>query len=99
MDPRRHKFSTKKIGNREIRRRAQEAIEQGTKSFLICLAVLAQKGGEVIVTQGTLDQMMSKLDKLDFDVKPHKDIPGEFVVRVIDNTPSVTIEKVTDDAA
>lgn len=76
--------SSVRISNRERRCRANAAIEQGTRAFLTCLAVLAQKGGEVIVTSATLQQVTSKLDQLDFTVVPNGDTAGEFIVRIIE---------------
>jgi hypothetical protein len=76
-------LSARPLSNREIRRRAHGAIEEGTRAFFTCLAVLAQKGGEVIVTQETLNQVSRNLKHMDFTVEPNKDVPGEFVVKIV----------------
>lgn len=73
------------ISNRERRRRAEEAIAVGTRSFLVTLALLAQKGGEMIVTQGTLDQVTAKLQELDYEVVPNPATQGEFIVRLLES--------------
>jgi hypothetical protein len=73
-----------RLSNRERRRRADEAIEIGTKAVLTTLVLLAQKGGEITVTQGTLQQCMANLDNLDYIVEPNPKVPGEFIVRLIE---------------
>jgi hypothetical protein len=73
----------KKISNRQARRNAQIAIEYGMKSGLILLAVLAQHGGDVTVTQGTIDQVTSRLDTLRWEIVPGK-VKNEFTVRMIE---------------
>lgn len=83
--------SSIRISNRERRRRADAAIEQGTRAFLTCLAVLAQKGGEVVVTQGTLDQVTRDLTTLDFVVVPGE-TPAEFIVRIVNGKDEVTTD-------
>lgn len=82
----RYNGSTKagRVSNRELRRRAQSAIAIGTKAYSILLTVLAQKGGEVVITEGTIAQVNRSFNTLDFEVVPNKDTPGEYVVRLLD---------------
>jgi hypothetical protein len=91
-------FSAKRISNREMRRRAQAAIEHGTKTHLILLAVLAQSGGEVTVTDGTLQQVGMNLATLDFAILAGKQ-KGESIVRLVDGkeTAPSTPEPVIDN--
>lgn len=72
-----------RISNREMRRRAQQAIEHGTKVHLILLAVLAQSGGEVTVTDGTLQQVGRNLADLDYVIADGK-VKGESIVRLVE---------------
>lgn len=76
-----------KVSNREIRRRAQAAISAGTQALHVLFSVLAQLGGEIIVTQGTLDQVMGLLSSADFEVVP-ADKPREYKVRLIAKEPN-----------
>lgn len=70
-----------RVSNREMRRRAASAIIYGRQAYSTLLAVLAQSGGEVKVTQGTLDQVDKNYDALGF-VVVHTDKAGEFIVRM-----------------
>jgi hypothetical protein len=72
-----------RVSNRELRRRANAAIAIGTKAYSILLTVLAQKGGEVVITAGTIEQVNRDFNTLDFEVVPNKDIAGEFVVKLL----------------
>lgn len=74
----------KRVSNRQRRRLQLAAEEQSTKVQLILIAVLAQKGGEVIVTQGTIDNCLAAKTDLNWEVKPSPTTPGEFVVRLLD---------------
>ena len=76
-------INAKKVSNREMRRRAQAAINAGTEAILVLLACLAQKGGEIVVTQGTLDQCARNLENLDFEIKGGVN-PNEFIVRLLE---------------
>lgn len=75
-------YTAKRISNREMRRQAQRAIEHGTKAHLILLAVLAQTGGEVTVTDGTLQQVGMNLADLDFAIVSGAN-KGESIVRLV----------------
>lgn len=70
--------------NRELRRAARDAINAGTQAVLTLLAVLAQQGGEVTVTQGTIDQCAKNLNDLDFVIVPSPTAPREYIVRLVE---------------
>lgn len=76
--------STKRISNREMRRLAQRAINAGTQATMVLLACIAQSGGEITITQGTLDQCQANLGHLDFEIVDGVK-PGEFVVRMLES--------------
>lgn len=71
-----------KISNRARRRLADDTIKTAQAATAILLGCLAQRGGEIIVTQGTLDQIGPKLADLDFVVEDG-DNPGETRVRLV----------------
>lgn len=52
------------------------------KTHVMLLAVLAQKGGEVTITQGTLSQVMAGIASLSYTVTP-SEIAGESTVRLV----------------
>ena len=56
-----------KVSNRQIRREALKAITRAEEAVKLLVAVLAQQGGEVTITTGTLDQVRSDMD---FKVEP-----------------------------
>jgi hypothetical protein len=70
-----------RVSNREIRRRAKGSFRESTKLFALFLTVLAQKGGEVTITQGTIDQVGERLMGLGYVVVPGKN-EKEFIVRI-----------------
>ena len=53
----RHFGNIKRKSNRQHIREAKFAVKEGARVFAVLLAVLAQKGGDVVITQGTLDQV------------------------------------------
>jgi hypothetical protein len=76
-------FSQAPISNRQLRRNAQQAIDTGLKAYVTLLTVLAQKGGEVVVTKGIIDQINSNLPTLGYEVKPNEG-GTEFVIRMLE---------------
>lgn len=74
----------KKLSNRERLRRADEATRLGLHAHLTLLAVLAQCGGEKVVTQGTLEEVQRKLGTLGYEIKPSSTRPHEFIVRLLE---------------
>lgn len=75
--------NTKRISNRERMRRAAASIQAGLRAEQILLAVLAQKGGEVVVTQGTINQVGMKLASLGYEIVPNAE-GTEFTVRMLE---------------
>jgi hypothetical protein len=64
-----------------------------TKALVHLFAVLAQSGGEVTLTKGTIDQVVADMTKLSYSLDKAP-IDGEFIMRLVvmeDKTPS-TIE-------
>lgn len=55
----------------------------GRSAFITLLAVLAQKSGEVVITQGTVDQVNENFARLSFEVQPKKDT-NEFIVKLVE---------------
>lgn len=82
--------------NKSLKRTLHHIATNGRTAYATLLAVLAQKGGEITVTQGTLDQVNENFKQLAFRVDPILGTsPKEFTVRLIE-TPVETPG--TDDA-
>lgn len=79
--------NAKRISNRERMRRAQSALVAGSRAQMILLSILAQKGGEVVVTAGTINQVGSKLNELGYEVVPNAS-GSEFTVRMLEGSVS-----------
>lgn len=71
----------KRKSNRQYIREAQFAVKEGARVFAVLLAVLAQKGGDVTITQGTLDQVGQNLSTMGYAIVPGA-TKGEFIVRL-----------------
>ena len=87
-----------KVGNREMRRRAVRSMQEGSKIYALLLAVLAQKGGEIVVTQGTIDQVGANLANLGYRIDPilkdndldgNPQPPTDFIIRLTEGTDSL----------
>lgn len=88
---------------RQLRRTATN----GKQAYATLLAVLAQKGGEVVITQGTLDQVSQNYERLAWVVEKGK-TPNEFIVKLIEaqapetvttgTAPETTVSRGVDDA-
>lgn len=92
---RRQTLKAGRISNRALIRLATNAMADAhaqevamrvehNNAFLVLLTVLAQKGGEVTITQGTIDQVSENFRRLGFSVQPSPDHAGEFVVRMVE---------------
>lgn len=57
-----------------------EALDK-TKALIHLMSVLAQKGGEVTVTKGTIDQVIHDLKKLSYSVDK-SEADNEFIFRL-----------------
>lgn len=68
--------------NVSIYRRALEQTETQRQSIIVTLlAVLAQKGGEITITKGTINQVIENIKSLGFSTTPGA-TDGEYVVRM-----------------
>jgi hypothetical protein len=68
--------------NNELRRQLRRIATSGQQAYATLLAVLAQKGGEVTVTKGTIDQVTENYKRLGFVVENSKEHDNEFIVRL-----------------
>lgn len=84
--------NAKRISNRERMRRAAASIQAGLRAEQILLAVLAQKGGEVVVTKGTVNQVGMKWASLGYEVVPNAE-GTEFTVRMLEGESDKGIEE------
>jgi hypothetical protein len=91
---------TKKVSNREMRRRAQSAISDGTYAVMILLAALNQHEGEITVDKATIDRTGRDLKHLDFEIVPKGDEQFRLVL-TDDRKPKkeVSIVRVPDETA
>lgn len=71
---------TKKISNRERARLAQGAILQMAEMKVLLLAALAQKGGEITITMGTISQLT---DDMTYEVVPCPDDDNAKILRIV----------------
>lgn len=55
----------------------------GKDAYATLLTVLAQSGSEITVTQGTIDQVREHFNDLSFTVEAKKDVPNEYVVKMV----------------
>lgn len=69
-----------KISNRERQRLAQQSVVKRVEMQTILCAVLAQKGGEVTVTEGTIAQIRPGMD---YEVVISPTNPKERIVRLV----------------
>lgn len=100
----RHKARLKRnvsILSRSLRNLQQQFGQTQT----MLLAVLAQSGGEVTITTGTLNQVLPKLATLGWQVMTNplvpgeSLVPGEFVVRLVSSGATDAEEQQAQDAA
>src|SRR5438270_11569801 len=68
--------------NRGIRELAQHTQQQHGMAVITLLTVLAQKGGEIEVTKGTLQQVQDDLSKLTFSVDQSETDTNVLIVRM-----------------
>ncbi len=70
------------------------------KALIHLMAVLAQSGGEVTVTKGTIDQIMADLSKMSYSVDKGT-VENELVFRLVvaeDTLPVVEVSPIEDTA-
>lgn len=54
-----------------LERSLAQAQQQGSSAVLLLLAILAQKGGDIEITTGTLDQVKANIANLGWNVRPN----------------------------
>lgn len=62
-------------------RQTQDGAQQAR---VLLLAALAQKGGEIEVTAGTMQQVVENLAQLNFKTVPNEKDPGAFYLRLVE---------------
>lgn len=67
--------------NADLRRQVKRMAISGRGAYVTLLAVLAQQGGEVTVTKGTIDQVNENFKHLSFEVG--QPTPNEYVVKLM----------------
>lgn len=72
----------------------RQTVDRGQFAKVVLLAVLAQKGGEVEVTQGTMQQVTDNLATLSWVTQPNEKDPGAFFVRLVEGQPAAEEQKV-----
>lgn len=76
-------LKAKRLSSSERRRMQQRAMVEASHAVRLLLAVLAQVGGSITVTTGTLSQVMSNYDNLGFEIAPSTKVEGEFQIRLL----------------
>mgnify|MGYP001569002898 FL=1 len=69
-----------RISNRQRQRNANLALQHAANAKMITVAILAQKGGEIIVTKGTIEQVTPDMD---FEVIINPADENERIVRIV----------------
>lgn len=69
--------------NKAMKRTLKSVATGGKQAYSTLLAVLAQKGGEVVITQGTIDQVTANYADLGFRVEKG-DQPNEYKVLLVE---------------
>jgi hypothetical protein len=72
-----------RVSNRQLRRAALSSIQSGMRMNGVLMAVLAQSGGEVTVTKGTIDQVDAKMGRLGWTIVAGA-THNEFIVRMVE---------------
>lgn len=77
-----------KLNLSRARRSLQQQTEALVRAHTTLLMVLSQAGGEVTISQGTMQTVLQGIRLLNWETLPSKDkddniIPGEFLVRVV----------------
>lgn len=75
--------------NSLLKQSLKQTYQAHANALVTLFAVLAQRGGSVMVTKGTLEQASQNLNRLSYQVDKG-DNEGEFIVRVVENTPNTT---------
>lgn len=75
----------KRVSSSQRRREMQRATLAGVQATRLLMAVLAQKGGEVEVTTGTMGEVMARFDSLGIDVLKSPTADNVFVIRLLES--------------
>lgn len=70
--------------NGALKNAINRAQRQQFQSTLTLLGVLSQRGGELEVTAGTMQQVRDNLQKYDYEIVPKESDANTFVVRVVE---------------
>ena len=76
--------------NSLLRRALQQEAIQRYKTHAMLMAVLAQKGGEVTITAGTMQQVSQNIQRLSYKVALVEDNPSEFIVSMVETAAPTT---------
>lgn len=93
--------------NGALKNAINRAQRQQFQSTLTLLGVLSQRGGELEVTAGTMQQVRDNLQKYDYEIVPKEGDANTFVVRVVEaddraagsNFTSITPEEASPEPA
>lgn len=91
----RHKAKTKRTLS-QTRKQLRAMNRAYFNAMSTLLMVLAQKGGEVTVTQGTMQQTIQNLQRLSWRADPSPTDVNEFVVRLIEEEQPASTEPVEE---
>jgi len=80
---------------RETRRAADNAQEHAKTAELLVMEMLAQAGGEVTLTKGTIEQVVQNLPLLDFTIGPGVN-ENEIVVKLTTRSDIVEVHEGPD---
>lgn len=80
-----------------LRRQLRRTATSGKQTYATLLAVLAQSGGEVTITQGTIDQVGQNFDQLGFVVVKKDEPANEYVVRLVEGQEETHVEHDHDE--
>ena len=82
--------------NSLLKRALRTEQQQRAHALMILFAVLAQKGGEAIITKGTLDQAVQNARHLAYELHPGSDV-DELIVRLVPTDQSATTQAIQYD--
>lgn len=78
----------------QLERGLRQSVDGGQFAKVVLLAVLAQKGGEVEVTQGTMQQVTENLATLSWVTQPNEKDPGAFLVKLVEGQAQEAEQKI-----
>ena len=81
--------------NSLLRRELQKETLARLNGRMTLLAVLAQKGSEVTITKGTIDQVVEQLNNLTYEIVAGE-TDGEYVIKLVTLTESASTPAATE---